>query len=173
MRMHTSTILALAMVATGATFACAPAGDGAEQGDAAMTDETAAETPSNPRFGVWQLESDAPPPANNVMTYEPYGDGGMKITVASTNSEGESNEWSYVTMFDGVFYAVEGQENSETAVEVVDERTNHILNARGGEVYQIIVNVLSEDGNTINNEYRRTLEDGTERVSHAVYRRIE
>ena len=173
MRTHTSTILALAMVATGAAMACAPAGDGAEQDGAAMSGEEAAEAPANPRFGVWQLESDAPPPFSNIMTYEPYGDGGMKITVASTNSEGESNEWGYVTMFDGEFHPVEGQENAETAVEVVDERTNHILNARGGEVYQVIVNVLSEDGNTINNEYRRTLEDGTERVSHAVYRRIE
>lgn len=173
MRTHTSTILALAMVATGAAFACAPAGDEGGPDDAAMTDESAAEAPSNPRFGVWRLESDAPPPASNIMTYEPWGDGGMKITVASTNAEGESSEWSYTTLFDGVFRTVEGQENATTAVEVVDERTNHIHNARDGEVYQVIVNVLSEDGNTIDNEYRRTLPDGTERVTHAVYRRIE
>lgn len=173
MRTHTSTILALAMVATGATFACAPAADESGQSDAAMTDESAAEAPSNPRFGVWRLESDAPPPASNIMTYEPWGDGGMMITVASTNAEGESSEWSYATLFDGVFRPVEGQENATTAVEVVDDRTNHILNARDGDVYQVIVNVLSEDGNTINNEYRRTLPDGTERISHAVYRRIE
>ena len=24
---------------------------------------------SNPRFGVWKLESTAPPPSSNVMTY--------------------------------------------------------------------------------------------------------
>ncbi|MDE2783412.1 MAG: hypothetical protein OXK77_10685 [Gemmatimonadota bacterium] len=173
MRTHTSTILALAMVATGATFACAPAADESGQSDAAMADEAAAAAPSNPRFGVWRLESDAPPPASNIMTYEPWGDGGMKITVASTTAEGESSEWSYATLFDGVFRPVEGQENATTAVEVVDDRTNHILNARDGDVYQVIVNVLSEDGNTINNEYRRTLPDGTERISHAVYRRIE
>ena len=173
MRTHTSTILALAMVAAGATFACAPAADEGGQSDAAMADEAAAEAPSNPRFGVWRLESDAPPPASNIMTYEPWGDGGMKITVASTNAEGVSSEWSYATMFDGAFRPVEGQENATTAVEVVDDRTNHILNARDGDVYQVIVNVLSDDGNTINNEYRRTLPDGTERISHAVYRRIE
>ncbi len=174
MRMRNWMTSCLAIVATGAFFACGPAGDAGEQDDAGMSAaEEAAEGPSNPRFGVWQLESDNPPPFINIMTYEPYGDGGMKITVASTNADGESNEWSYVTMFDGEFHPVEGQENAETAVEVIDERTNHILNARGGEVYQVIVNVLSEDGNTINNEYRRTLEDGTERVSHAVYRRIE
>ena len=106
------------------------------------------------------------------MTYEPWGDGGMKVTVAATNSQGETTEWGYETMFDGVFREVEGRENATSAVEVIDEQTNHIHNARDGEVYQTIVNVLSEDGNTINNEYRSMREDGTERVSHAVYRRI-
>ena len=154
-------------------FACAPADQGGEPADAAEAAEPAAEVTANPRFGVWQLESDRPPPNRNVMTYEPYGDGGMKITVASTNAEGETSEWGYATMFDGEFHPVEGQENATTAVEVVDDRTNRILNARNGEVYQIIINVLSEDGNTIDNEYRRTREDGTESVSHAVYKRIE
>ena len=126
----------------------------------------------NPRFGVWQLQSDAPPPAINIMTYEPYGDGGMKITVESKNAEGRESKWGYVTMFDGVFRPVTGLENSETAVEIVDERTTRILNKRNGEVNQIIINVLSTDGNTINNEYRRKNEDGSERVTHAVYKRI-
>jgi len=48
---------------------------------------------TNPRFGVWKMKSDAPPPRSNIMTYEPWGDGGMKITVASTNGNGESSEW--------------------------------------------------------------------------------
>lgn len=157
-------------IAAAMAFACAPAD---QQGEPADAEESAGEAASNPRFGVWQLESDRPPPYRNVMTYEPYGDGGMKITVATTNAEGEESAWSYTTMFDGGFHPVQGQEDATTAVEVVDERTNRILNARGGEVFQIIINVLSEDGNTIHNEYRRTLEDGTESVSHAVYRRIE
>lgn len=159
------------MIASATALACAPADEGGGSADAAAGE--AAEEMSNPRFGVWQLESERPPPYRNVMTYEPYGDGGMMITVATTNDDGETSEWSYATLFDGEFRPVEGQENATTAVEVVDERTNRILNARAGEVYQVIINVLSEDGNTINNEYRRTAEDGTESVSHAVYRRIE
>lgn len=127
---------------------------------------------ANPRFGVWLLESDAPAPARNVMTYEPYGDGGMRVTVEATNGDGETTTWGYVTMFDGEFRPVEGREDADTAVEIVDERTNRITNRRGGRVTQIIINVLSEDGNTIDNEYRSVREDGTERVSHAVYRRI-
>lgn len=125
------------------------------------------------RFGQWQMQSDAPPPSSNVMTYEPWGDGGMKITVASTNSQGRSSEWGYTTLFDGVFRAVEGQEGSETAVEVIDERSTRIINRRNGRVTQVIINTLSEDGNTISNEYVRLDEEGRiTRVSHAVYERI-
>lgn len=181
MTLSNAALRSLALSAALAVAACGPsdAGDDApaaqaDAEDAATAAEDATESAAaNPRFGAWRLQSDAPPPASNVMTYEPWGDGGMKITVASTNADGESSEWSYTTLFDGVFRPVEGQENAETAVEVVDDRTNHIFNRRDGEVYQVIVNVLSEDGNRIDNEYRRTMEDGSERVSHAVYVRIQ
>lgn len=126
----------------------------------------------NPRFGKWKLKSDAPPPALNIMTYEPYGDGGMKITVEATNGEGVKRTWSYVTLFDGKYRPVSGDTNTdETAVEIVDEHTNKIMNKTGDRV-NIIMNVLSEDGNTINNEYRNVQEDGEVRISHAVYERI-
>jgi hypothetical protein len=36
----------------------------------------------------------------------------------------------------------------------------------------VILNVLSEDGNTIHNEYRNIDENGNETVTHAVYERI-
>ena len=124
---------------------------------------------TNPRFGVWRNQSNP----NNVMTYEPYGDGGMKITVATTRN-GNTSEWSYVTLFDGAFHPVEGQENSETAVEFIDEQSTRIYNKRNGLVGQIIINTLSEDGNTINNEYDSMSEDGKiTGVGHAVYERIQ
>ncbi len=126
-----------------------------------------AQDAATPRFGVWINESNA----NNVMTYEPYGDGGMKITVENPTRPGSA--WGYVTMFDGEFHAVEGQEGSETAVEVIDERSTRIINKRNGRVTQVIINTLSEDGNTINNEYVRLDQDGAiTRVTHAVYHRI-
>ena len=125
------------------------------------------------RFGQWKMQSDAPPPASNIMTYEAWGDGGMQITVASVNSQGQGSEWGYTTMFDGEFRPVEGQEGSETAVEVIDEWSTRIINRRNGRVTQVIINTLSEDGNTISNEYVRLDADGKiTRVSHAVYERI-
>lgn len=127
----------------------------------------------NPRFGVWRLVSDAPPPASNIMTYEAWGDGGMRITVASTNARGVDSEWSYDTLFDGVFRPVRGQEDAETAVEVLDERTTRITNRRRGRVAQVIINQLSEDGDTIRNEYVRFDDEGrVTGVSHATYERI-
>lgn len=125
------------------------------------------------RFGQWRIQSDAPPPTSNIMTYEPWGDGGMKITVASVNSQGQSSEWGYTTMFDGAFRPVDGQDGSETAVEVIDERSTRIINRRDGRVTQVIINTLSEDGNTISNEYVRLDAEGKiTRVTHAVYDRI-
>ena len=135
--------------------------------------QASAQTPDS-RFGRWQMDSDAPPPAINIMTYEPWGDGGMSITVAATNGRGQDSEWGYNTLFDGEFRDVWGQNNSQTAVEFVDERTTRISNMRNGRVTQVIINVLSEDGNTIENEYIRMDENGKiTGVGHATYRRIQ
>ena len=66
-----------------------------------------------------------------------------------------------------------GQEGAETAVEIVNENTTRISNARGGRVYQVIINTLSEDGDTITNEYVRLDENGDiVRVNHAIYQRV-
>lgn len=141
---------------------------------AAAQDADAVSRAGTLRYGVWRLQSDAPPPQSNVMTYEPWGDAGMKVTVRSTNARGESSEWGYTTLFDGVFRPVVGQEGAETAVEVVDEHTTRISNARNGRVYQVILNTLSDDGRTIGNEYIRLDDEGRiTRVSHAVYERVE
>src|SRR6266536_691217 len=107
---------------------------------------------TNPRIGKWKLKSDAPAPALNIMTYEPWGEGGMKVTVEATNGEGRKSTWTYNTMFDGKDMPVSGDTRTETtAVKKVDEHTNEITNKRGGKVTQVIINVLSADGNTIDN----------------------
>ena len=139
----------------------------------ALACATALQAQGESRYGTWLMDSDRPPPSVNVMTYESYGDGGMRITVESTNGQGQDSKWGYVTLFDGVFRAVEGQENAETAVEVVNERSTRILNKRGDRVSQVIINTLSEDGNSIENEYVRLDEEGKiTGVGHATYRRI-
>ena len=60
--------------------------------------------PGETRFGVWDNSTNP----NNVMTYEPFEKGGMKITVSNPSKPGA--DWSYVTMFDGKFRARHGPE---------------------------------------------------------------
>ena len=118
------------------------------------------------RFGVWDNSNNP----NNVMTYEPYEKGGMKITVSNPSKPGD--EWSYVTLFDGKFRPVEGQKGSETAVEVINEKSTRIYNKRDGVVYQVVINTLSADNNTIQNEYIRMDKDGKiTGVTHVTYLR--
>lgn len=118
------------------------------------------------RFGVW-INSTNP---NNVMTYEPYEGKGMKVTVS--NPTDPTSAWWYVTMFDGVFRPVTGQKNAETAVEIINAKSTRILNKRDGVVYQVVINTLSDDNNTINNEYVRMDKDGKiTGVTHVTYLR--
>ena len=116
------------------------------------------------RFGVWDNSTNP----NNVMTYEPHEKGGMKITVSNPSKPGD--EWSYVTFFDGKFQPVTGQKGSETAVEVINAKSTRIYNKRDGAVYQVVINTLSEDNNTINNEYIRMDKEGKiTGVTHVTY----
>jgi hypothetical protein len=96
----------------------------------------------------------------------------MRVTVEATNAKGEKRTWGYVTLFDGKYRPMTGDTSTEeTAVEIIDSRTNKISNKTGDRV-NVIINVLSEDGNTIRNEYRNVDENGKVTVTHAVYERI-
>jgi hypothetical protein len=130
---------------------------------------------TNPRFGKWKLKSDAPPPASNVMTYEPHGAKGMKITVESVNAKGEPSKWWYTTDFDGKDQPVTGTApNSMTSVRIIDDRINEIVNKRDGKVTQILTNVLSPDKNTLGIIYMRQNDQGkTTSVNFATYERIQ
>ena len=126
------------------------------------------------RFGRWQLKSDAPPPASNIMTYEAFGTRGMKVTVESVNARGEKTSWWYTTEFDGKDMPVTGSApGAQTSVRRIDDRVNEIINKRDGKVTQVLTNVLSPDGNTIAVIYMR--DDGagkTTAVTFATYERI-
>ncbi len=129
---------------------------------------------ANPRLGKWKLKQDAPPPALNIMTYETFGNSGMKVTVESTNREGRKSTWTYNTMFDGKDMPVSGDTRTETsAVRKIDDRTTEITNKRAGKVTQVITNVLSADGNRIDNTYKNFNEQGEPTTTTtAVYERI-
>ena len=135
---------------------------------AALVTATPASAQAELRFGVWDNTTNP----NNVMTYEPFEKGGSKLTVSNPSKPGD--EWSYVTLFDGKFRPVTGQPGSETAVELINgnAKSIRIYNKRDGMVYQVVINTLSEDNNTINNEYIRMDKDGKiTGVTHVTYKR--
>lgn len=125
----------------------------------------------NPRFGKWKLKSDAPPPASNVMTYEPFGAKGMKITIDAVNREGVKSQWFYTTSFDGKDEPVTGNPGTDTgAVRVITDRINEIVYKKDGKVSQVLTNVLSPDGSTIGIIYMRMNAEGrTIGVTFATY----
>jgi len=128
----------------------------------------------NPRFGTWKLKSDAPAPSSNVMTYEPFGARGMRVTIDAVNAKGEALRWWYTTEFDGKDMPVTGNPGqTSSAVRRISDRVNEIVNKKDGVVTQLLTNVLSPDGNTIAVIYMRDDGDGkTTSVSFATYERI-
>lgn len=129
---------------------------------------------ANPRFGRWLLKSEAPAPASNIMTYEPFGASGMKVTIEAVNARNDTTRWWYTTTFDGQDMPVTGNAGqSHASVRAVNERVNEIVNKKDGRVTTRLTNVLSPDGNTIAVIYMR--DDGagkTTGVTFATYTRI-
>jgi hypothetical protein len=126
----------------------------------------------NPRFGKWKYKSDAPPPTSNIMTYEPIGAKGMKVTIDAVDKNGEKSQWFYTTMFDGKDEPVTGNPGSDTAaVRIINDKINEIVYKKGGRVTQVLTNVLSPDESTIAVVYMRTDATGKTGVSFATYER--
>lgn len=129
---------------------------------------------ANPRFGKWKLKSDAPPPSSNVMTYEPSGAKGMKITIDAVNRDGVKSQWYYTTNFDGKDEPVTGNPGTDTgAVRIINDRVNEIIYKKDGKVSQVLTNVLSPDGTTIGIIYMRMNPEGkTTNVTFATYEKM-
>jgi len=139
---------------------------------ALLSATTVAQT-TNPRFGRWKLKSDNAS-STNIMTYEAYNGTGMKVTVETTNAAGSKSSWGYTTMFDGKEYPVTGRAGTDTAiVRVINDKINEIIYKRGDQVVQLLVNVLSPDGRSIEVTYYSTNAEGVTRVSNATYEKLQ
>jgi hypothetical protein len=144
---------------------------------ATITAMTAAITAQgNPRYARWKLKSEAPAPQSNIMTYEPFNGTGMKVTIDSVNRTGAESKWFYTTMFDGKDEPVTGRNGTATgSVKVITDRINEIVykNAEG-KITQILMNVLSPDGNTITVSYVSVDAQGNLRPpTYATYERMK
>jgi hypothetical protein len=78
-------------------------------------------------------------------------------------------------MFDGKDMPVEGHPSADTtSVRKIDDRTTEIVNKKAGRVLQVITNVISPDGNRIDNTYKNYDENGNVRsTTTAVYLRVK
>ena len=124
---------------------------------------------ANPRIGKWKLKQE--PPAVNIMTYEPAGQG-MKVTVDAVNASGQKTHWTYTTMFDGKDEPITGNPNADTAaVTKKDETTNEIVYKKDGKVTQTATNAISADGKTVTVTFHRTDAQGKPVTTVAVYER--
>ena len=126
------------------------------------------------RFGQWKMKQD--PPALNITTYEPCRQGRHEDYGRGDQRRGAQDQVDlHDTMFDGKDEPVSGDTRTEfTAVKKIDAHTNEISNKRGGKVFQVVTNVLSADGNTINNTYKNYNEKGEPTTTTtAVYERIK
>ncbi|MCU0636318.1 MAG: hypothetical protein MUE41_15735 [Gemmatimonadaceae bacterium] len=141
---------------------------------AVLAASPAAAQDANPRFGRWLLRSDAPPPQSNIMTYEPFGASGMKVTIQAVNARGDTTRWWYTTEFDGRAMPVTGNPSqSHAAVRRLSPLVNEIVNSLDGRVTQRLTNVLSPDHNTIGVIYMREDAGGTTTgVTFATYVRL-
>ena len=129
----------------------------------------------NPRYGRWKLKSDAAPPTSNIMTYEPFGGKGMKITIDAVNKDGVKSQWWYTTMFNGKDETLTGNPGTDTgSVRIITDRINEIIYKKGGKVTQVLTNVLSPDGTTIGITYMRMNPEGkTTGVTFATYEKMK
>jgi hypothetical protein len=139
-----------------------------------VTGNLASGQSANPRFGGWKLKPANPTPASNIMTYEKFGENGMKITIDAVNRDGVASQWSYTTNFDGKDEPITGNPGADRgSVRVITPSINEIVYKKGGKVTQILTNVLSPDHNTIAVTYMRQDAEGkTTAVTFATYERI-
>ncbi len=128
----------------------------------------------NPRIGKWKLKSTNPAPASNVMTYEKFGQEGMKITIDAVNKDGVKSQWSYTTNFDGKDEPITGNPGADHgSVKIITPAINEIVYKKDGKVTQILTNVLSPDAGTLGIIYMRQDPEGkTTNVTFATYERI-
>jgi hypothetical protein len=130
---------------------------------------------TNSRLGKWKLKSTNAAPASNVMTYDQFGQAGMKITIDAVNRDGAKSQWSYTTNFDGKDEPITGNPGVDHgSVRVITPSINEIVYRKDGKITQILTNVLSPDSNTIGIIYMRQDAEGkTTNVTFATYERMQ
>ena len=103
-----------------------------------LAGSTASAQSTNQRFGKWKLKSTNPAPASNIMTYEKFGQDGMKITIDAVSKDDVKSQWSYTTNFDGKDEPITGNPGADHgSVRVITPSINEIVYKKNGKVIQM------------------------------------
>jgi hypothetical protein len=179
MRKYWPAVLALPFLTVALTAQPPLPPTGVPADHAVTAPQAAAQAPAtNPRYGKWRLKPTDPTakPSTNVMTYEPFGGTGMKVTINQLQEDGTlTPQWGYTTMFDNKETPMTGSRSTETAaVRMISDRAAEITYRRNGVITQQLTNVLSPDGNLIGIIYMRPGADGKpDTVTFATYERMK
>lgn len=127
-------------------------------------------------LGTWVLAVEkskydpGPAPRSQTRTYEAHPDG-VKATIRTVTSSGQSTHIQYTAGYDSVEYPVLGSVDSDTiTLKRIDEFTADAALGHAGKVIGTAKRVISKDGRTMTITYRGTSE-GRQVNNVSVYER--
>ena len=128
----------------------------------------------NAHMGTWKLneaKSKIGPGAakNSTVVYEAAGDS-IKVTVDGVDGEGNPTHSEWTGKFDGKYYPVTGDPNSDTrAYRKINSHTLALTGKRGGKITLSGRIVVSANGRTRNVSTTVTNAQGKRATTRAVY----
>ncbi len=129
---------------------------------------------SDVQIGTWKLNEAkskfAPGAAkNSTVVYQAMGDE-VKVTVEGTNSSGQPTHNEWTGKFDGKFYPVTGDPNTdERAYKQINGRTMDLTTKKGGKVTATGHIVVAADGKSRTVTIKSADSMGMTSISTAVY----
>jgi len=129
---------------------------------------------SDVQIGTWKLneaKSTFAPGAskNNTVVYQAVGDE-VKVTVDGTDNSGKPTRNEWTGKFDGKFYPVTGDPNTdELAYKQINDRTLDLTTKKGGKVVVTGRIVVAADGKSRTVTTHQADSSGKKVTSTAVY----
>ncbi len=129
---------------------------------------------SDTQIGTWKLnetKSKLAPGAskNSTVIYQAMGDE-VKVTVDGTNGSGQPTHNEWTGKFDGKFYPVTGDPNTdERAYKQINDRTMDLTTRKGGKVTATGRIVVAADGKSRTVTIKSADSMGKTATSTAVY----
>jgi len=112
----------------------------------------AAAAADDPSVGTWKLDpseskfSSGPQPQSIILTIEPSGDNGLKITTETIDAQGKHSVSTVNGTLDGKDSQVTGDPNADTAsMKRDDTNTTETQNKKSGRITSFFRRIVSRD----------------------------